>query len=155
MIFNYINEIPAVNDFETLYGDQLCKDFPELSNLEIKIYTDQLGKGWIKVWDNQNDSPYTCNHIVNEIMRCDEVYNKCNFTKEEEYAILAHELGHIIDGKHNNNPIEDNLLKEMKADKIATSLGLASHLQTALQKMIHADIKPCNNIEMQQRINAL
>ncbi|MBO7617886.1 MAG: hypothetical protein J6T22_11825 [Bacteroidales bacterium] len=154
MIFNNINNIPAVKDFEILYGGQLCKDYPELVNLDIRIYTDQQGDGQIKYWDDSNDSPYTSNHLFNEIMRSEEAYNKCNFTIEEEFAILAHELGHIVAGKRGEKSV-DNLQEEMNADKMAASLGLACHMQVAIQKMIDAKLKPSNNAEMRQRIDAL
>lgn len=154
MIFNNVNNILAVKDFETIYGDRLCRDNPELTNLFIKIYIDKEDNGWIKEWDIFKDSPYTCNHIVNEIMRCEDVYNKCNFTREEEFAVLAHELGHIVAGKRGEKS-EISLQEEMKADHMAVSLGLASHMRAAIQKMIDANLKPSNNVEMRQRIDAL
>ena len=87
-IFNNVNNLQVVTDFEAQYGNQLCVDFPELTKDSINIYTDEQGKGWIKEWDDRKDSPYTSNHIVNEVMRCEEIYNKCGFTREEEFAIL-------------------------------------------------------------------
>ena len=154
MIFNNINNIPVVKDFEDLYGGPLCKDNPELVDLNIKIYTNKQGDGFIKEWDNSDDSPYTSNHLVNEIMRSEDVYYKCNFTKEEEYAILAHELGHIVAAKRGNKSM-DNLQEEKNADQMAVSLGLVIPMQAAIQKMINANIKPSNNAEMQQRIDVL
>lgn len=96
MIFNNINELKVVADFEANFGSQLCGEYPELTNMDIRIYTDKQGTGFIKKWDDSNNSPYTSNHAVNEIMRSEDVYNKCGFTEEEEFAILAHELGHVV-----------------------------------------------------------
>jgi hypothetical protein len=154
MIFNNINNIAAVKEFEELCGSLLCRENPELIDLNLKIYTDKRGDGFIKGWDNSDDFPYTSNHLVNEIMRSEDAYNQCNFTKEEEYAILAHELGHIVAAKRGNKSI-DNLQEEKNADQMAASLGLAIPMQLAIHKMIKADIKPSNNVEMQQRIDAL
>lgn len=154
MIFNNNNSIPAVTGFEALYGCQLCRDYPELVDFDIMIYTDQQGNGWIKKLDNSNDTPYISNHILNEIMRCEDAYNKCNFTMEEEYAILAHELGHIVAGKRGEKSV-NNLQEEINADQMAVSIGLVSQMMKAIQKMIDANLKPSNNAEMQQRIDAL
>lgn len=87
-------------------------------------------------------------------MRSEDAYNQCNFTKEEEYAILAHELVHIVAAKRGNKSI-DNLQEEKNADQMAASLGLAIPMQSAIHKMINAVIKSSNNVEMQQRIDAL
>ena len=153
-IFNNVNNLQVVTDFEAQYGNQLCVDFPELTKDSINIYTDEQGKGWIKEWDDRKDSPYTSNHIVNEVMRCEEVYNKCSFTREEEFAILAHELGHIAAGKRGEKNV-NGFLEEKNADMMTVHLGLASYMKSALQKMILLNLNPEKNAEMQQRIDAL
>lgn len=154
MIFQNVNNLPVVTDFEVLYGQQLCNNCPELTNIDIRIYTDKQGDGWIKKWDESNNSPYTSNHVVNEIMRSEDVYEKCGFTREEEYAILAHELGHIVTGKRRQKTM-NNLQEEKNADQMAVSLGLSGAMKTAIQKMIDLNIHPENNAEMQQRIAVL
>lgn len=154
MIFLNVNNLSVVTDFEKLYGLQLCNSYPELTSTQIKIYTDKLGDGWIKNWDSSNDSPYTSNHAINEIMRSDEIYNKCCFSREEEFAILAHELGHIVIGKKGLK-IMNNLQEEKEADRLAVSLGLKEPLKIAIQKMIDHNINPQKNAEMTQRKDAL
>lgn len=154
MIFKNINNLEVVTDFEANYGGKLCEEYPELTNMGIRIYTDKQGNGFIKRWDDSNNSPYTSNHVVTEIMRSEEVYNKCAFTEEEEFAILAHELGHIVAGKREQKS-EDNLQEELNADQMLVLLGLASHMASALQKMIDLNINPDNNAEMKIRISAL
>lgn len=42
MIFNNINNIAAVKEFEELYGSLLCRENPELIDLNLKIYTDKM-----------------------------------------------------------------------------------------------------------------
>lgn len=42
---------------------------------------------------------------------------------EEEYAILAHELGHIVAGKRGEKSV-NNLQEEINADQMAVSIGL-------------------------------
>ena len=152
MIFNNLNNLPVVAQFESLYGAQIARWYPELTN--IRIYTDQQGEGFIKKWDDRNDSPYTSNHVMNEIMRSEDVYNRCGFTIEEEYAILAHELGHMIAGVRGENA-QNNLQEEKNADQMTVKLGLANHMKSAIQKMIDYRIHPANNPEMLQRIAVL
>ena len=154
MIFKNINNLQVVTDFEAIYGQKLSTEYPELANLGIKIYTDKQGSGFIKTYDGRNDSPYTSNHVVNEIMRSEDVYGRCGFSREEEFAILAHELGHIVQGKRGQKST-NNLEEEMNADQIATYLGLGEHMATAIQTMIELNINPNNNAEMQRRIDVL
>ena len=152
MIFNNINNLPVVTQFEAIYGAQIAQEYPELAN--IRIYTDQQGEGFIKKWDDRNDSPYTSNHVVNEIMRSEEIYNRCGFTIEEEYAILAHELGHMIAG-FRGEKVHNYLQEEKNADLMTVNLGLADHMKSAIQKMIDLNIHPENNAEMLQRISVM
>lgn len=154
MIFDNVNKLQVVADFEALYGEELCNDYPELTKNTIKIYTDKEGNGWIKKWNDRDDSPYTSNHAINEIMRSEEVYDKCCFTQEEEFAIIAHELGHIAAGKRGEKS-EDGFIEEKKADQMAAKLGLATPMQTAIQKMIDLGLNPEKKEEMRQRIAAL
>ncbi len=154
MIFNNINNLPVVTQFEAIYGEQIAQEYPELANKSIRIYTDQQGEGFIKKWDDRNDSPYTSNHVVNEIMRSEEIYIRCGFTIEEEYAILAHELGHMIAGVRGEK-VQNNLQEEKNADQMTVNLGLADHMKSAIQKMINLAIHPENNAEMLQRIAVL
>lgn len=154
MIFNNINNLPVVTQFEAIYGEQIAQEYPELANKSIRIYTDQQGEGFIKKCDDRNDSPYTSNHVVNEIMRSEEIYIRCGFTIEEEYAILAHELGHMIAGLRGEK-VQNNLQEEKNADQMTVNLGLADHMKSAIQKMINLAIHPENNAEMLQRIAVL
>jgi len=154
MIFNNINNLPVVNQFEAIYGEPIAQEYPELANKSIRIYTDQQGEGFIKKWYDRNDSPYTSNHVVNEIMRSEDVYNRCKFTIEEEYAILAHELGHMIAGLRGEKA-QNNLQEEKNADQMTVKLGLTDHMKSVIQKMIDKGIHPENNAEMLQRIAVL
>lgn len=154
MIFNNVNNLPVVTQFETAYGARILQEYPELANKSIKIYTDKQGGGFIKKWGNGNDSPYTSNYVVCEIMRSEDVYSKCGFSVEEEYAIIAHELGHMIAGIRDEKTT-NNLQEEKNADQIAVKLGLANYMKSAIQKMIDLNIHPSNNAEMQQRIAVL
>lgn len=47
------------------------------------------------------------------------------YTKEEQYALIAHEIGHLT------NPDD-----ESACDAVANDLGLSEHMRTALNKMI-------------------
>lgn len=154
MIFNNVNNLQAVTDFEALYSQQLLSSYPELSQHTVKIYTDKEGDGFIRQNDVRNDSPYTSNHIVHEIMRSEEVYNKCNFTREEEFVILAHEIGHMIAG-WKGEKCDNNLEEEKRADQMSASLGLGEEMKSAIEKMIALNIHPENNEEMRERKNSI
>lgn len=154
MVFNNLNNLPVVTQFEAIYGSQIEQEYPEFANKRIRIYTDQQGDGYIKKWNVSNDSPYTSNHVVNEIMRSEDVYSRCGFSDEEEYAIIAHELGHFVAALRGEVTLV-NLEDEKNADQMAVKLGLANHMKSAIQKMIDINIHPENNEEMLQRIAEL
>ena len=154
MILNNLSKLSVVTDFEYRYGLVLSRIFPELTDRNIIIYSNESNDGWIKKWDKYESSPYISNHVVNEIMRNEDVYLKCDFNREEEYAIIAHELGHILNGIRGEKS-EDKLIEEMNADQMAARIGLSEQMKSAIQKMIDLNINPENNTQMQERINRL
>ena len=154
MIFNNVNTLQVVNDFEATFGTELVANYPELRDCNIKIYTDREGDGFIKKYNDRDNSPYTSNHLVREIMRSEAVFNECGFTREEEFAIIAHELGHFVAGVRGEKST-DNMEEERRADAMAVFLGLKEEMISTIRKMIDLNIHPENNAEMEERINHL
>ena len=87
-------------------------------------------------------------------MRSEAVFNECDFTREEEFAIIAHELGHFVAGVRGEKST-DNMEEESRADAMAVFLGLKEEMISAIRKMIDLNIHPENNAEMEERINHL
>jgi len=97
---------------------------------------------------NKNDSPYEA--CFNRIACSMDICAALGFSKEEMYALIAHEIGHI---HYETRSMDCEILdKEIKADSMAKQFGLGDELASALQKMIdsgkYEDVKE----DMQQRI---
>lgn len=155
MIFKNINELSVVDDFVTKYGDIIVKKHPQLENSGIKIFIDTQLKAPYKDLDTCKDYPYISIPPCNVIIRHEAAYNKCGFLAEEEMAMIAHELGHIINARILKLEPEDSFQKECQADDFPISLGMAEAMKSALNKIIEANISPENNDGMQKRIDRI
>lgn len=155
MIFENINKLSVADDFVAKYGDIIVNKYPQLENLGIKICIDTQAKGWLKNVGNDKKSPYESNPTCNVIIKHEDSFNKCGILAEEELAMIAHELGHIIIAKILKQEPEDQFQKECLADDFPIFLGLADALKSALKKMIEAKISPENNDGMQKRIDRI
>ena len=151
MIFNNVNNLSVVDDFVAKYGNIIINEYPQLENLDIAIYKDTQLPYKLQFFDSDEDSPYMCNYSIKKIIRHENAYNNCGFLAEEEMAILAHELGHII-ARHYGTESTEPLQKEFQADDFAIYLGLAEEMKSALQKMIDAGVRPASNDDMKKRI---
>ena len=89
---------------------------------------------------NVVDSPFSTVDLLggnryvlrNSTLCCVDIFND----KNVQFALIAHEYGHIIANKSNlhiDKPYTFH--EEVFADSIAVALGLADHLQIALDKM--------------------
>lgn len=82
-----------------------------------------------------SDDPFATNTIISPIpiVMNEDVCNALCLTQEECFAMIAHEIGHIIDKtprKENDNQ------REINADSFANKLGLAVELISSLSKII-------------------
>lgn len=104
-----------------------------------------------------NDSPYIGNPIVNEIRRSNEFCDICPFTEEEEFALIAHEIGHFVSFDPNHIILNEKETEEdeIKADNYAVNLGLGNAMKKALLKMQKANISTINNNLTIKRISLL
>ena len=80
--------------------------------------------------------PFATNTIMNPqvITINEQVCLHLNLTQEKQYAIIAHEIGHILDdtARQPNN----QLIRECNADQFAVNLGLSQYLISGLEKII-------------------
>ncbi len=84
----------------------------------------------------------------------EENCNTIGFGENEKFAIIAHELGHILHRADNYN--DNHLLKEMDADFMAVSLGLTESLIDGLTIfLVSGNCGEGGDEQMQLRINAL
>ncbi len=154
MIFENINSLSIVDDFVAKYGDKIINKYSHLKDLGIKICIDTQAPALLKALDDCKDSPYMSNPSCNLIIKHKDTFNKCGFLVNEEMAIIAHELGHIIAFISKEVP-KEQLQKEYQADDFSIFLGLADELKSALKKMVEADICPDSNKDMQKRIDRI
>jgi len=85
----------------------------------------------------KND-PFATNTTLNPpfIAINEQVCQELNLTQEEQYAMIAHEIGHILDNspREKNNPLN----REYNADQFAIKLELSKELKTGLEKIINS-----------------
>ena len=106
-IFNDDIEILGINEQHILFSAVATKDDPFATNTSIK--------------------PVCI--AINE-----QICQKLDLTQKEQYAMIAHEIGHILD----SSPREENnqLGREFNADLFAVKLGLSKELKTGLEKIV-------------------
>ena len=120
--------------------DAFYQKFKGKINLDstISIYNSDYKEGNIvrQLELTGNDSPYICDVQNSEIMRSESICSTCNFTLEEEFALIAHELGHF-NVKLNNIKCNNTQDEEYNADNYAVNLGLRNELKNALIKIYY------------------
>ena len=148
-IFN--NEFYAQEKgFVELWGDECEAIFGEgkLMNIPIKFLKNEDASH--VPCDN---SPFACNYCGHQgyryIVYNFEVIKHYELTQLEQYAFVAHEVGHMF--LNHNDKREDNpLINEINADNFAVKLGLIEPLISGLQKIIEL-----NSEEISERILSL
>jgi Zn-dependent protease with chaperone function len=99
----------------------------------------------------KND-PFATNTAFNPpfIAINEQVCQKLSLTQEEQYAMIAHEIGHILD----NSPSEKNnpLNREYTADQFTIRLELSEELKTGLKKIINSGNYPSETESIKERI---
>lgn len=128
MIFNIPNGIPeewnhSFKDFEQKFSQTLSSKYPILQNKIIDICFLDPDIDFFK-FDKNN--PVQTNI---EEDRIEYSANSINLSSDQREALIAHEIGHII----NKGKFEDDKQQlEIECDKIAVELCLAGSLKEAL-----------------------
>ena len=136
-MFAFENDFSAVDKgFVVRYGAQCSKFFKPNSNLKYIIK-------FVKMDDMHNilnkDEPFACNPCgngdgVRYVAYNTELIKRYELTREEQFAFIAHEIGHILMFYDNDIP-QSSILKEIKADDVALKLGLKESLLSGLRKI--------------------
>lgn len=146
MFHNHTTE-KAFDIFESKYKDALYHHYTHLSEFVIHCYTfDQYSQlpNVPNITNCNNDTFAYAIYCSKDSKFCDTfaaiVYSpeQCNsksFNIEEYFAAIAHEVGHIIHYFNENLNGANELVIELKADSIATELGLSDHLKSVLLKL--------------------
>lgn len=146
------------NTDNTVIFDEFLQRYKNQANLSknIKTYSSSYENGSLSQAIKGiagDDSPYICHFIDYEIMRSVKCCDICVFTQEEEFALIAHELGHLnaYDKGLNLTVLND----EMYADRLAVHLGLRDAMISALLKMKKANLNLNQNNQIIDRVDLL
>lgn len=89
-----------------------------------------------------------------EIMRHEASCKTAGLTTDEQYALIAHEVGHFVASIERIQ--QWGFDEEVYADSIAVKIGLHNELMSALQKLINSPMTDKTSIPvLQSRINLL
>lgn len=125
----------------------------EKCNMDFKIYginTEHKLAPYITV----NDDPFATNTTIKPltILFNELICKELKLTPKEHYAMIAHEVGHIIDSTPR---IENEMQREKNADMFAVELGLKEDLLNGLRKIIESG-KYSNEVKgIEERIEYL
>lgn len=139
------------DDFDNRYSAELCQRYNHLNHFRIHCYSiddyKYLAEA-IPLNGFENDSfgfaidnkegKYSSTSAY--IIYSPKICLKLKLSSEEIYACIAHEVGHIIHHFNENLKGANSTFIEIKADEIAKSLGISSHLSSALSKLIDSNL---------------
>ena len=146
---NFTNNyhIKIFDDFYSAYGQQIDKLWLELKDVVIDVYDKDSArlKDYIINRDVFGDmsgeinSPFQCypkfqyyNQTFNDIIMRGDLCNTAHLTQQEQFALIAHEIGHFV-SKYKNTGLNGQA-DEFYADDRTVELGLRCELASALQK---------------------
>lgn len=147
MIFTNKYNIQVFEDFMQSYSQTIDAFWPELKGVVIDVYDKDSAqlKDYIINHDKFEDlsgnidSLFQCypnyeynNQTYNDIIMRRDLCQKANLSQQEQFALIAHEIGHFVLTYKNIELIGQE--EEFYADDRAAELGLRKDLASALQK---------------------
>lgn len=121
MIFNNPQEIPVVSSFLRLYGDSI-KSKLSYDNREVTFHY---------LPDRDNDFKDPIARLGNDIFLSITEIGKMGFSYPEQFAAIAHEIGHVAYG---TLPFGSDA--ETRADSFAAEIGLGSQMINVIERII-------------------
>lgn len=121
MKFHNPQNIPVVNSFLRMYGEVL----------EDKLYADHREVTFLYLPDSENDFKDPIARLRNKIYLSKKEIGKMGFSIPEQFAAIAHEIGHIAYG---TLPFGSDA--ETRADGFAAEIGLAEQMIGVIERII-------------------
>lgn len=142
---NKDNHISLYKSFINEYASKINKFCPELKGVLINMTDDKDENLPLYLKNNPLfeqgcfNSPFICypRFEYDGIEHNDIIMETCSnvdYETAEQYALIAHEIGHISN-KYKDLNFSNNQ-EELQADQLAVKLGLGGSLKTAIEKMI-------------------
>lgn len=126
-------ELPEVKSFLRLYGDVLESKFHDMSATDQKELRLPDIIEFLPLDDDENQYDDVVVKLENKIYISKRMIGELGFTYPELYAILAHELGHIL---YRTTPWGFD--SEERADSFAAELGLGTQMISIIEKIIYS-----------------
>lgn len=103
----------------------------------------------------KKNDPFATNPVLDQsiIAINEQICLQLKLSPEEQYAMIAHEIGHILDT--NPREINNQLNREYNADQFAINLNLTKELKTGLEKIIESKNYPEEIEDLKKRMKKL
>lgn len=148
-------EYPIFGDFNRLYADSLVSISNILLKFKINIHPieqyKRISSTLPQIGDIDNE-PYAMYIYNNDICAAttiagivfnESLIKSLHLTKEEQFASIAHEIGHILYYYlENKDDYPKPLGEEFFADKISCKIGLSASLTSVINKLEHSGLYP-------------
>ncbi|MBR0492977.1 MAG: hypothetical protein IJJ83_04375 [Muribaculaceae bacterium] len=134
-------------------GSKIVEEFIEVFQDALDKYDFQIPfihPDSFFVGDIHKDAP--CFNFPGNIVIRSDVIESIGFTKEQLWAMFAHEVGHIV---FKTIEMEPGIEKEYKADDMAIELGLGWQMVSALETLSEQDNQQDMKCDMCKRIDRI
>lgn len=166
MEFTNSYKIKVFDDFMQSFSQKIDSLWSELKDVTIDVYEKDSAplKTYIinhNVFGDMSgyiDCPFQCypnfgyqGMIFNDIIMRGDLCLKANLTQPEQFALIAHEIGHFV-SKYKKTGLNGQA-DEFYADEKAVELGLGCELASALRKCITVIPQPNSSDPFLQMIH--
>ena len=155
MKYNNLSKLHLIDEFINTYGKTIneiasqVKDARRFSNLTINFISEENHPKSVDPLFDFSEKNFFFKISGNIIAYHEGNCEALNLSKEECFAMMAHEIGHLILVPTKEN---DFLKKELIADEMAVQSGLKSHLVSGLMKFTLCEGMETMN-QIQERIS--
>lgn len=124
-------KLPEVDSFLRLYGNALTAKFIEMRELSDNENDLPGVIEFVPLSDEENQYDDVVVKLGNRIYISKRMVGEMGFSYPELFAVLAHELGHIL---YRTNPWGFDA--EERADSLSAELGLGHQMISVIEKII-------------------